>query len=136
MTGFSSHALRRARRPPRRKRSLNRPKAANAGQYRHGDPAEDHADTFTASGATFTPPEHFDGCVLGAVVKNGRQYQKTHEWRYVTARRWWLPNIEPGDARSIVDAPWQPVQDEGGVGAGGADVAAERTSEVIMFATG
>ena len=75
-------------------------------QYLHGDPAEEAPDTFYCQRCErFVSREHFEGCVLGAVVKNGLRYQETHEWRYVTARRSWLRNFEPGDPRRIVNDP-------------------------------
>lgn len=43
----------------------------------------------------FVPREHFDGCVLGTVVKEGRRFG-THEWRSPRAG---------GDPRQIVDDP-------------------------------
>ena len=75
-------------------------------QYLHGDPAEGAPDTFYCQRCDhFVPREHFDGCVLGAVVKHGVRYQETHAWRYVTARRSWLRNFVPGDQRRFVDDP-------------------------------
>lgn len=85
---------------------MNKPKTPKVRQYLHGDPAEGQPDTFYCQRCdVFVPREHFDGCVLGTVVKDGRRFRETHEWRYVTARRWWLRNFEPGDLRRIAEDP-------------------------------
>jgi hypothetical protein len=85
---------------------MNTARTTKIRQFLHSDPAEDAPDTFCCQRCDlFAPREHFDGCVTGAVLKNGVRYQETHAWSYVTARRSWLRNFERGDQRRIVDDP-------------------------------
>lgn len=74
--------------------------------YLHGDPVEGNPESFYCQRCDlFVERGHFDACELGVVIRWGARYKETHEWRYVTARRWWLRNFEPGDPRIIVDDP-------------------------------
>jgi hypothetical protein len=85
---------------------MNTARTRKIRQYHHGDPAEEAPYIFYCQLCDlFESREHFEGCVHGAVVRNGRRYQETNEWRHIPPRRWWLRNFEPGDPRQIVDCP-------------------------------
>lgn len=74
--------------------------------YLHGDPIEgEPARYFCDRCDAAVAATHFEGCILGAVTREGRRYQETHVWRYVQARRAWLRSFVPGDDRRIVDDP-------------------------------
>lgn len=82
------------------------PTHARLRHYLHGDPVEGNPESFYCERHdAFVDRAHFDTCKLGVAVQRGVRCIETHEWRYVTWRRHFLRNFEPGDMRRIVDDP-------------------------------